>query len=140
MTVASREQAIREMFTVIDAALSSLATGGIMYPNRPEAKPAASTPWARVMLRHVEAEQRTIQAQDQLYENEGIVIVQLFEPSGRGLAQSALTTPMLQAFRATTTPGLVWFRRVTASEQGISEHWYQTNVSAIFQYDTVENP
>lgn len=140
MTVASREQAIREIFTVIDAALSALATGGIMYPNRPEVKPAASTPWARVTLRHVEADQRTIQAQDQLWENEGVVIVQLFEPSGRGLAQSILTTPMLQAFRATTTPGLVWFRRVTSSEQGISEHWYQTNVSAIFQYDTVENP
>lgn len=140
MTVASREQAIREMFTVIDAALSALATGGIFYPNRPETKPAASLPWARVMLRHVEAEQRTIQAQDQLYENEGIVIVQLFEPSGQGLAKSILTTPMLQALRATTTPGLVWFRRVTSAEQGISEHWYQTNVSAIFQYDTVENP
>lgn len=139
MTVASREQAIREMFVLIDAALLPLATGGILYPNRPETKPAASLSWARVMLRHVEAEQRTLQAQDQLYENEGIVIVQLFEPSGSGLAKSILTTPMLKALRAKSTPGLVWFRRVTSLEVGISEHWYQTNVSAIFQYDTLEN-
>lgn len=140
MTAASPEAAIREMFQVIDGALSALATGGIFYPNRPEVKPAASQPWARVTLRHVEADQRSLQAQDQLYENEGILIVQLFEPSGRGLAQSIMRTPMLQALRATTTPSLVWFRRVTSAEQGISEHWYQTNVSAIFQYDTRENP
>jgi hypothetical protein len=133
------ETAVREIFTVINAALTSLVTV-INFPNRPETKPAASLPWARVMLRHVEAEQRTIQARDQLYENEGIIIVQLFEPSGKGLALLTLPTPMLQAFRATTTPGGVWFRRVTKSEQGISEHWYQTNVSAIFQYDTLENP
>lgn len=140
MTAASREAAIREMFQVIDGTLSALATGGILYPNRPETKPAANEPWARVMLRHVEADQRSLVADNQLYENEGILIVQLFEPYGQGLAKSILTTPMLQALRATTTPSLVWFRRVTAAEQGISEHWYQTNVSAIFQYDTRENP
>jgi hypothetical protein len=135
----TREEAIREMFTLINAVLSPLVTV-INYPNRPETKPAASLPWARIMLRHVEAEQQTLQAQDQLYENEGIIIVQLFEPSGKGLAQSTLTTPVLQAFRANSTPGVVWFRRVTASEQGISEHWYQTNVSCVFSYHSLENP
>jgi len=141
MTASSREQAVREIFQIVDAALLPLVgAANILYPNRPEAKPAASSAWARVTLRHVEADQRSLQAQDQLYENEGILIVQLFEPSGRGLALSTLTTPMLQALRVTTTPSLVWFRRVTSAEQGISEHWYQTNVSAIFQYDTRENP
>lgn len=136
----TRQTAIREMFQVIDTALSALATGGILYPDRPEIKPAASAPWARVTLRHVEAGQRTLQAQGQLYENEGILIVQLFEPSGRGLANHVLTQPMLSALRAKVTPGLVWFRRVSEQQVGISEHWYQTNVSAIFQYDTLENP
>lgn len=138
MTTTS-QTAIREIFTLIDTALSGLVAV-INYPNRPETKPAASASWARVMLRHVEAGQRTLQAQGQLYENEGIVIVQLFEPSGRGLAQSTLRDPALQAFRAQTTPGLVWFRRVTSAEVGVSDHWFQTNVSAIFSYDTLENP
>lgn len=140
MTVSSREQAIREMFQLIDAVLQPLAPGFVNYPNTAEKKPAGSLPWARVTLRHVEAEQETLQAQGQLYENEGILIIQLFEPSGRGLAQSTMTTPMLNGLRAKYTPGLVWFRRVTSSEQGISEHWHQTNVSAIFQYHTIENP
>ncbi len=132
------QQAIREMFTVVHDAINSLVSV-INYPNRPEVKPAASASWARVMLRHVEANQLTLQAQNQTYDNEGILIVQLFEPSGRGLAQDTLSTPMLKALRAKVTPGLVWFRGVTKNEVGISEHWYQTNVSAIFQYDTLEN-
>lgn len=140
MTAASREVAIREMFTLINTALSSLATGGIFFPNRPESKPAADQPWARVALQHVAGGQRTLQAQNQLYENEGTLIIQLFEPSGRGLAASVLTTPTLKALRAQYTPSLVWFREVTADEKGISEYWFQTNVSCIFQYDTRENP
>lgn len=136
MTASSREQAIREMFTLIDSVLQPLCPGFVNYPNMAEKKPGASLPWARVMLRHVEAEQRTIPAIDQLYENEGIIIANLFEPSGRGLATSVLTTPLLKALRGTTTSSGVWFRRVTSSEQGISEHWYQTNVTCIFQYDT----
>ena len=134
----NRQQAVREMFQLIQTAIGSLVTV-INYPNRPETKPDASAAWARVQLIHVEAEQRSIVAVNQLYENEGNLIIQLFEPSGRGLAQDTLTQPMLSALRAKSTPGACWFRRVTSKENGISEHWHQTNVSCIFQYDSREN-
>lgn len=133
-------QAIREMFTLVSATLTPLVGTFLNFPNRPESKPDGSLPWARVALRHVEAEQRTLQAQGQIWENEGILIVQLFEPSGRGLATDTLSTPLMKALRAHITPGVCWFRRVTRDEKGISEHWHQTNVNAIFEYDSIENP
>lgn len=133
------QQAVREMFTLLNATLAPLVSV-VNYPNTAEVIPPGNASWARVSLRHVEAEQRTIVYHAQRYENDGILTIQLFRPSGGGLGSDTLSTPVLKALRAQFTNGGAFFKRVTAAEIGISGQWYQTNVVAQFEYDSVENP
>lgn len=133
------QTAIREIFTLLDAVLVPLVSV-VNYPDTAEVIPSASLSWARVSLRHVEAEQRTIQYHAQRYENDGMVVIQLFRPTGRGIGSNTLVTPVLDALRAKFTPGGAFFKRVTAAEVGVSAHWYQVNVVAAFEYDSIQNP
>lgn len=114
----------------------------ILYPNTNTQLPAASTPWARVELKHVTGNQRTISQPTQLYIQRGTLIVQIFVPSGQGIGstqQATLVKLVQDSLRGKATPGGAFFMRVTPAEVGLSDHWYQTNVSCIWQYDEYVN-
>lgn len=135
--IASYQQAVREMLAVFQSAW--LPTGfPVVYQNTNTQLPAASTPWARVTLTHVSGVQRSLNRPTQLYKQNGTIIVQIFVPSGQGIGstqQATLVELVLNAFRGRATLGGAFFMRVHAEEIGLSDHWYQTNVSAAFQYD-----
>lgn len=133
----SYQTAVRQMLALIQAAWAP--TGfPVLYQNVNTQLPASSTPWARVTLTHVTANQRTLNRPTQLYTQNGTIIVQIFVPSGQGIGstqQSTLVELTLNALRGRATLGGAFFMRVHAEEIGLSDHWYQTNVSAAFQYD-----
>jgi uncharacterized protein DUF4128 len=109
----------------------------ISYPNLAFAIPTSGT-WARVTIEHTAGAQRTISQPDQLYTQLGTVIVQVFVESGRGLAIAANSDPIQliqKAFRGVQLAGGVFFMRVSPKEVGRDGPWFQTNVSAVFQYD-----
>lgn len=131
------QEAIRGMFGVIDAALLPLAST-IIYPNTGTPVPTVgTTTWARVMLQHVQGGQRSIPQENQHSRQEGIVIIQVFEPSGRGLGASTVSDVLLRALRRAAVSSL-FFKNATKEEIGISGPWFQVNISAQFDYDTVE--
>jgi hypothetical protein len=133
----SYQAAVRAIIARIDELW--LPTGNLIaYPDRAFTLPAANATWARVTIEHTAGAQRTISQPDQLYTQLGTVIVQVFVPSGSGLASSQNSDPvqlMQSAFRGVQLAGGVFFMRVTPREVGIDGPWHQTNVTAIFQYD-----
>lgn len=137
--IASYQQAVREILQVVNDAWALAAPGlPILYQNMNTQLPATSTPWARVTLTHVTGNQRTINQPTQLYTQNGTLIVQVFVPTGQGIGstvQANLVESMLKALRGKATPGGAFFMRVHAEEIGVSDHWFQTNVSAAWQYD-----
>ena len=69
----------------------------------------------------------------------GVLIVQLLVPSGRGLSGGTDYAKLIQdAYEGVTSPGGVIFRNVRVNEIGQSGSFYQTNVSADFEYDEIK--
>ena len=94
--------------------------------------------WARVTVRHTAASQGSLAsaAGARVWDRLGIIVVQVFTPlsAGRGLLLAdALATVAKNAFEGVDASG-VWFRNVRVNEIGSSGPWYQTNVTADFEY------
>lgn len=105
------------------------------------AAPGAFTPWARFSLRHNRGEQEALANPlgSRLFFRDGILLVQIFTPSGEGLTRSYdLAKVAADAFEGRKTPGGVWFRSVRIREVGPDGNWYQLNVTADFQYNEVK--
>lgn len=133
----SYQNAVRAILGAIDAVWAP--TGNpIAYPNRGFTVPDGKTTWARVTLEHTAGAQRTISQPTQLYTQIGTLIVQVFVPAGSGLGIAAQADPVAliqSALRGVQLAGGVFFMKVTPREVGIDGPWFQTNISAIFQYD-----
>lgn len=97
--------------------------------------------WARVVVRHVRGEQRSLgEPRNRRFIRTGIVSVQVFTPKGkRGLTLGhRLGKVAVDAFEGRCVDGLE-FRRTTLREGGASDaHWQQVNVTADFDYDVVK--
>jgi hypothetical protein len=137
--VTGYQDAVRQILSVVNTAW--LTTGlPLLFQNTNQQLPASSSSWARVTLTHLTGTQRTLSLQRQIYNNKGILSVQIFVPSGTGIAsttQAQLVQLVIDALRGVQTPGGVFFTDVHAQEIGISEHWYQTNVMCSWQYDDI---
>lgn len=74
------------------------------------------------------------------WRREGQLYVQCFAPiKAGGLKRSMeMACAFRDAIQGASTPGGVWFRRVTAREVGPHNSLYQSNTSARFQYDEVK--
>lgn len=101
--------------------------------------PPRGEPWARVSVQHNLGEQSTMGAPGgRNFERYGLVMIQVFVPRGTGLVISdALCKIARDAFEGARTPdGEVWFRNATVREVGAGRDtlWFQTNVSAEFNY------
>lgn len=131
------QDAVRQLLGQVTTAWAP--TGFIMnVPNKAERIPADDSPWARLTLKHVKSEQRTIASPGQIYTGNGIMIVQLFTTLGTGISSTApasLVSILQGALRGQQTAGGAFFMEVTPEETVMSGRWFQTNVSCRFQYD-----
>lgn len=99
-------------------------------------------PWARITVQHFGANQATLSSDvsnRRRWRRNGLVTVQIFTPFGTGLSMAdRLAMIALGAYEGKDTPSGVWFRNVKSQEIGQSDSWFQTNVSAEFEYDEVK--
>jgi hypothetical protein len=97
---------------------------------------SGNAPWARVSVKHNLRSQKTIGAR--LFDNLGIVIVEVYTPKGDGLTTArSLGTLVRNAFEGVSTPNGVWFRNTRVNEIGPDGHWSRVNVITEFEYDEV---
>lgn len=130
-------EAIRAMFGLINPVLAPLVST-IIYPNTATPVPTnGSVSWARVTLQHAQGRQRSIPTENQHHQNVGVLTIQLFQPTGRGLAGNVAVPTLLSTLRNSPFMGSLFFKDVTSSEEGTSGHWYQTNILATFDYDSI---
>lgn len=101
-----------------------------------------NTAWARVRVRHEAGEQRSLgEPGARVFTRYGVVTVQVFVPNGKqGLVLvDRLGNVALSAFEGEeTSAGNVWFRNTAYREAGVDNGWFQANVTAEFEYDTVK--
>lgn len=146
---ATLTQARDEVLAVFKAAWDAdVASQGVyvQYEGGPASDPPddTSSPWARVAVRHnpVQPGKVTLgRAPDgrSRYRRSGLVLIQLFTPSGEGLSMAdSLATIARRAFEGvSTSPGNVIFRTVSVNEVGENRGWFQTNVTTQFEYDEI---
>jgi hypothetical protein len=131
-------QALRAISAAIDAAWAPSGFQ-MLWANKTTQIPAGNpTAWARTKVESVKGEQRTISQPTQLYTQRGTAIIQIFTPPGAGMPtelQAQLVGRIEGALRGKQLAGGVFFINVSRAEIGISGGWFQTNVSAIWQYD-----
>lgn len=103
------------------------------------ARPATqNTPWARVILRHVDGRQSSLAGGlgTQRYDSSGVLTAQIFTPVGRGQTECyELATKVRNAFQDAKLD--VWFRNVRLNERGASGNFNQIDVRMDFIYDEV---
>lgn len=103
--------------------------------------PSGQHPWGRIILRHTESSQTSLAGADgkRRFTRLGVLQMSIFEPVGQGMAADTdLPEIMKNAYEGVTTAGGVMFRDVTIREIGADGDFYQTNVSASFEYDEVK--
>ena len=144
--------AVREILTAIKDAWATTTAFGkngntavdIRWPNNDTGvEPDQTLPWARVVLQHTAGDQYSLGPPgNRLFEHEGLVVVQIYVPVGRGLATArSLCMIAKNAFEGTSTPSGVWFRNCHFQEIGQdaenpeTKAWDQTNVICQFVYD-----
>lgn len=98
--------------------------------------------WARVTVQHLPGQrQATLSGElggPRRWRRTGIVTVQIFAPYGTGLSiGDKLGMVALKAFEGKSTSSGIWFRDVSFQEVGQDSIWFQSNVSATFEYDEV---
>jgi hypothetical protein len=134
----SYQLAVRAIMAAVEAAW--LPSGfQMLWANKGSQIPAGTpTAWARTTVQSVLGEQRTISQPTQLYTERGTLITQIFTPPGAGVGtdlQAQLVGRIEGALRGKQLAGGVFFMKVSRSEVGQSGAWFQTNVSALWQYD-----
>lgn len=112
----------------------------VRYDDINPVKPANTTAWIRITVKHETANQASLQGEGRRrYERRGTLWVQLFTEIGKGLSESDVLTKVLQdALEGKYTPNGVWFRRVRVNEIGPGDGQYHVNVLADFVYDEVK--
>lgn len=140
--------AVDEMLTLVRAAgLLLSATLHMEWDGKPDpsnAPPPQDAEWIRAAVQHdPEASfQGSLSCQHGVrrWRREGQLYVQCFAPLKAGGLTRAMemACAFRDALQGASTPGGVWFRRVTAREVGPHNSLYQANTSARFQYDEVK--
>lgn len=96
--------------------------------------------WARVSVRHTSGNQATLSSPTGVrrYRRTGILVVELYTPSGKGTTLSDQTSTTIEnGFLSWSTPDGLWFRNVRTEEAGNEGQWYHANVIIEFEYDTI---
>jgi hypothetical protein len=89
--------------------------------------------WAKITVQHSGGSNAVIG--NGLFDRIGVVTVQVFTALGTGLSIGDNVYKIVaDAYEGKTTPGGVWFRNVSVNEVGPEGEWYQTNITADFEY------
>jgi hypothetical protein len=94
--------------------------------------------WGWANMRHVDGEAVTFGVAGRRFRKSGVMTVQLFGPltDGMTLLDSILTV-VTEALEGTRETDGIWFDNVRVNEVGKDGPWFQSNVLADFQYDTL---
>jgi hypothetical protein len=108
----------------------------VVYEDTKVAANAGTTPEFRVFIRHGNGNQSSLgSVGNRKFDRKGVVIVQVFTPIGDGFTlDDTLSTVARNCFEGVTTSNGVWFRRTKVQEVGKTGAFYQTNVTAEFEY------
>ena len=101
-----------------------------------------NVPWVRVKIRHITASQRSFgPVGSRIFTKWGTITIQVFTPKGKqGLVLAdRLGNVALSAIEGKTTiTGDILFRDAVYREAGVDGSWFQGNITATFEYDTVK--
>jgi hypothetical protein len=125
-----------DIFKMVDDALSV----SISWPDKPFTIPDR-TAWARAVLQHSNAGTQSLKGGlgKATYERQGVLIVQVFTPSGQGLSEAYDMCKLLaDAFEGKASPNGVWFRRARINEADKMGDYSQVNFIVEFSYDEVK--
>lgn len=116
-------------------------TDYLIYDDLPGSKPDTTEMWGRLTIKHIDGQQANLggSTPSRRYSRTGILTVQIFTPSGKGLSSADDHAKIISgAFEGTQSPSGIWFRNVTAQEIGPDGDFYQTNVTLTFMYDEIK--
>lgn len=135
-------EAYDEMLAAFKAAWDTTGYNAIYEDVASDGPPTSTEPWARVTIRHSPAGGQVSLSSDtgtRIFSRSGIIIVSVFTPVGDGLSLAhSLGKIVADAFDGVSTPGRVLFRDVGLNEIGPDGDFFQTNVTAAFEYDEVK--
>lgn len=140
----TRRQAITEILTLFKTAWEATESGDLVkYDNvaNDNVPPTTQVSWARVKTRHTTAQQASLSGAlgTRRFERHGILTIQIFEPTGKGLSGATDLPKIIQdAYEGEETANGVWFRDVVLNEIGPDGDFFQTNIVASFEYDQIK--
>lgn len=130
-------QARDDILTLIKAAWDP--TGfKMLYDDVADEIPTTPTTWARTTVKHNLGSQASLSGAfgTQRYLRTGLIIVQIFTPSGEGLSNLDVSAKIIaDAFEGKISANGVWFRNVRFQEVGPDDAFFQGNVIIDFEYD-----
>jgi hypothetical protein len=133
--IVDREQARDEMLALVQA-VATTKTLTAIYDDTKTATPDTAA-WIRASVRHNIGTRRCL-GRTGRHTQRGIVFIQIFSKTGDGVDDSDEYVKALGgAFRGKYTPGGVVFHDVYTREVGESGPWFQSNMTAEFEYDIV---
>lgn len=139
MSSLTRTAAAIELRSLFDTAWAGV--GKVQYDNvRNTDWLTADGPKARLMIRHAERSRVAIGGAvgDRRFRSTGLLMVQIFQIPGAGLTgPSDLGTIVRDAFEGVVSAGGIEFFEVSVIEVGPDGDFFQTNVTAFFQYDEI---
>lgn len=113
----------------------------LIYDDVPGEIPDTTQMWGRATVRHLDGGASSLSGAlgKQRYTRIGLLVVQIFTPTGKGLSTSdEYVKIVMDAFDGKKSPGGVWFRNGRSQEVGPDGAFYQVNVSYTFEYDEIK--
>jgi hypothetical protein len=108
-------------------------------PNDP-IPPKDGRPWMRIKMKQTGGFQATLanEVGQRRFRKTGFVLIQLFTPLGTSLRDpSNLGILLNNALEGASTPHDVLLRNVRMEPIGSDGHWFQTQIMADFEYDSL---
>ncbi len=134
----ARDEVNDAMKAAVDA--YNLANSGdieVFYEDVDKAEKDAKGAHIRLFVKLTLGDVQTLaRVGNRLFTRAGIVIAQVMTPFGDGFTlDDALATVARNAFEGVSTPNGVWFRKVSVKNVGKTGGYYQTNVTANFEFN-----
>jgi hypothetical protein len=138
--------AVDTMFTLLATAWQTGATAIVgsvpairWQGNETATPPPANTYWARVSEQQVISDQYSLSGGNgqRLYNSQGLLYMQIFCPTTDppSYTNGRLLANLVQnALRQRVADDSVWFTKQKIVPVGVSNSWYQFNVSAAYQF------
>lgn len=109
------------------------------YDNQSDFAKPDNADWVRMNIRPAASVQVDICPGKPRSRTTGSIIFQVFSPIGKGDASAMkLADRIKSAFRMVTADGIV-YSEPTITTVGVTQAWWQVNVTCPFQYDEIVN-